>query len=68
MNTRAGHLTVSELRERIARLEGHGDHAKSVLPFEIPELDARLPDGGLAPWVRSQATATARPRRPSQSR
>ncbi len=48
MNTRAGHLTVPKLRERIARLEGHGRRAKSVLPFGIPQLDARLPGGGLA--------------------
>lgn len=48
MNTRAGHLTVPGLRERIARLEGHGRRAKYALPFGIPDLDARLPGGGLA--------------------
>jgi protein ImuA len=48
MTTHGGHLTVSELRERIARLEGHGRRAKLVLPFGIPDLDARLPGGGLA--------------------
>jgi protein ImuA len=48
MSTPASHLTVSELRERIARLEGHGRRAKSVLPFGIIDLDTRLPGGGLA--------------------
>jgi protein ImuA len=48
MHAPAGHLTVSELRERIARLDGHGRRARSVLPFGIPDLDARLPGGGLA--------------------
>lgn len=48
MSTLAGHLTVSELRERIARLEGRGRRAKSVLPSGIPDLGSRLPGCGLA--------------------
>jgi protein ImuA len=48
MSTSARGFTVSELRERIARLEGAGARARSVLSFGIPDLDARLPGSGLA--------------------
>ncbi|MFC0202221.1 ImuA family protein [Paracoccus rhizosphaerae] len=39
---------LSELRERVARLEGDGQRVQGVLPFGIKELDRRLPQGGLA--------------------
>ena len=48
MRASASHSTVIELRERIAGLEGRSRRAKSVLPFGIPEVDSRLPGGGLA--------------------
>jgi protein ImuA len=48
MRASASHSTVIALRERIARLEGRSRRAKSVLPFGIPEVDSRLPGGGLA--------------------
>lgn len=40
--------TISDLRERIARIEGEGAPARGVLPFGLPQLDRRLPQGGLA--------------------
>src|ERR671912_1841211 len=44
----AGHaLALSELRERIERLE-HGRRPRAVLPFRVRELDQCLPAGGLA--------------------
>lgn len=39
---------VEELRERIAHLEGCASRKAVVLPFGVPELDERLPGGGLA--------------------
>ncbi|WP_374818704.1 ImuA family protein [Brucella grignonensis] len=39
---------ITELRERIARLEGGAGRARKVLPFGVAELDRRLPGGGLA--------------------
>jgi len=36
------------LRAEIARIETAGRAGKGVLPFGVPELDARLPSGGLA--------------------
>jgi protein ImuA len=48
MRASAPHSTLIELRERIARLEGRFRRAKSVLPFGLPEIDSRLPGGGLA--------------------
>lgn len=38
---------LDELRAQIRRIEGSRRRAKSVLPFGVPEVDARLPDGGL---------------------
>lgn len=40
-------ITVSELRGRIARLESGPVRARDILPFNVPEIDARLPGGGL---------------------
>lgn len=39
---------LSELRERIARLEGGAARRREVLPFGVPEIDRVLPGGGLA--------------------
>lgn len=43
----ASSATLSALRSRISHLEGHVQ-AHAVLPFGLPELDRRLPQGGLA--------------------
>lgn len=40
--------TYERLRTTIERIEGRSARAKKVLPFGIPEVDARLPGGGLA--------------------
>ena len=39
---------VSDIRERVARLEGAVARRRTVLPFEIKEVDRVLPGGGLA--------------------
>lgn len=39
---------IDALRARIEKIEGRSRRAKSVIPFGIAELDARLPGGGLA--------------------
>lgn len=39
---------LDDLRERIAHLEGSTTRRACALPFGIPEMDVRLPDGGLA--------------------
>ncbi|GGE20078.1 hypothetical protein GCM10011390_44160 [Aureimonas endophytica] len=39
---------VETLRSQIERLEGRTARARDVLPFGLPEIDARLPGGGLA--------------------
>lgn len=39
---------ISELRERIQRLEGGTTRGRTVLPFGVAEIDDRLPGGGLA--------------------
>ncbi|MFK0334239.1 ImuA family protein [Rhizobium sp. NPDC090275] len=44
----ATNLVISELRERIQHLEVTSARNKQVLPFGIPEIDDRLPGGGLA--------------------
>lgn len=38
---------VSELRARIARLEGRTAHQRTVLPFGVAAIDRILPEGGL---------------------
>ncbi|HEY9212009.1 MAG TPA: ImuA family protein [Ancylobacter sp.] len=40
--------SIAELRERIQRLEGGAGRARKVLPFGLPQIDRRLPGGGLA--------------------
>ncbi len=39
---------LETLRATIRRLEGHSDRRRTVLPFGVREIDARLPGGGLA--------------------
>jgi protein ImuA len=39
---------VAELRERIGRLEGGAQRARSVLPFGVTDVDRVLPGGGMA--------------------
>ena len=39
---------LDELRERIAHLEGSTARKATALPFGVPDIDARLPAGGLA--------------------
>lgn len=39
---------IESLRAQIEKIEGRSRRAKSVLPFGIAEVDARLPGGGLA--------------------
>ncbi|MHC2219433.1 ImuA family protein [Rhizobium leguminosarum] len=39
---------ISDLRERIQHLEGTAARPKTVLPFGVADIDARLPGGGLA--------------------
>ncbi len=44
----ARELAISNLRERIAALEGGVAKRKGCLPFGVPDIDAILPGGGLA--------------------
>jgi len=39
---------IAVLREKIRRIEAGNRHAATVLPFDLPTIDARLPGGGLA--------------------
>ncbi len=39
---------LAELRERVRKIEGAKARGHGVLPFGVPEIDARLPGGGLA--------------------
>lgn len=39
---------LTELRERIQRLEGGASRKRQMLPFGVPEIDGRLPGGGLS--------------------
>jgi protein ImuA len=39
---------IDDLRQRIAHLEGTASRKAVVLPFGIPEMDERLPGGGLS--------------------
>ena len=44
----ANNVAISELRERIAHLEGAAARSRETLPFAVAALDQRLPGGGLA--------------------
>ena len=39
---------IADLRQWLARMEAHGRAAASALPFEVAEVDAHVPGGGLA--------------------
>ncbi|MCH4559233.1 ImuA family protein [Mesorhizobium jarvisii] len=39
---------ISDLRDRIARLEGGNTRQRAVLPFGVASIDSHLPGGGLA--------------------
>lgn len=41
-------VRIAELRDQIERISGIASRTRSVLPFGIPEIDRRLPKGGLA--------------------
>lgn len=48
MLRRVDRPAVAELRERIAHLENGIGRVHDILPFGVPEIDRRLPGGGLA--------------------
>jgi protein ImuA len=48
MSQSASTAVLSELRERIAHLEGAAGRQKTVLPFGVSDIDDCLPGGGLA--------------------
>jgi hypothetical protein len=39
--------SIADLRHFLERVESRGRAARAVLPFEVSEIDARLPQGGL---------------------
>jgi protein ImuA len=39
---------IDELRERIEKIEGFAARRRQVLPFGVPEIDDRIPGGGLS--------------------
>jgi protein ImuA len=45
---RANALVIAELQEKIDRIAGGNAKSRGRLPFGIPEIDRRLPGGGLA--------------------
>ncbi|MFG1428811.1 ImuA family protein [Roseixanthobacter glucoisosaccharinicivorans] len=47
MSTSAPQSVVSELRTRIARLEGRPTHGRPILPFGLAAIDGVLSEGGL---------------------
>lgn len=44
----AARPAIDDLKARIGEIEGRGRRVTSKLPFGIAQVDARLPDGGLA--------------------
>jgi protein ImuA len=48
MNHAVASPVLTELRERIKRLEGGKAHGRPTLPFGLKAIDAVLPNGGLA--------------------
>jgi protein ImuA len=48
MTQAAPRRALDALRARIAEIEAGGRAPRGVLPFGVPAIDARLPDGGLA--------------------
>jgi protein ImuA len=41
-------MSIAEVRRYLERADRHGCVETSVLPFGVPEVDDRLPNGGLA--------------------
>lgn len=48
MSAHGSTSSLDALRRKVAALEGDGGPSSAVLPFDVPELDRRLPKGGLA--------------------
>jgi protein ImuA len=48
MNAHARSSVLDDLRDRISKLEGGTARKAGFLPFGVPEMDARIPGGGLA--------------------
>jgi hypothetical protein len=48
MSTRGPAPILDALRQRLQGLDGGTRRRRAVLPFGVPVIDARLPDGGLA--------------------
>lgn len=46
MPSRLDEAAIASLRAQIAAMEGGAGHHRGVLPFDLPELDGRLPGGG----------------------
>ena len=44
----SAHAVVADLRDRIRQFDGRAARDRAVLPFGVPEIDERLPGGGLA--------------------
>jgi protein ImuA len=44
----ADRAVISDLRQQIAGIEGLANRTRTVLPFGVPDIDRRLPKGGLA--------------------
>src|SRR5580698_11184252 len=40
-------ISIVDLRRHLERMETHGRAGGAVLPFHVPDIDARLPHGGL---------------------
>jgi len=40
-------MLIADLRRWLARVESHGRASAAVLPFNIAEVDAHVPGGGL---------------------
>ncbi len=43
----SAHAVVADLRDRIRQFDGRALRDRAVLPFGVPEIDERLPGGGL---------------------
>ncbi|TIN85171.1 MAG: damage-inducible protein, partial [Mesorhizobium sp.] len=48
MSASTPNAAISDLRDRIARLEGGNARKRAVLPFGISSIDSHLPGGGVA--------------------
>ena len=48
MSARTSTPAIAALRQQIAAMEGDGGRSRGALPFGLPDLDRRLPGGGLA--------------------